>query len=142
MWRRVRDWLALTATERKVMLFLGATFLAGSGIRLYQAAFPERRTFDYSASDSTFAALSERIGEAEDEEEGSGKRASPGRPVNLNTATKRELMTLPGIGEIMAERILLHRQDHGEFRRPEDLLNVRGIGKKRLEEMKTLITVN
>ena len=58
MFRRVSDWLALTSTERTIILFLAGTVLVGAGIRLYQETFPSVPQFDYAASDSAFAALS------------------------------------------------------------------------------------
>ena len=62
-------------------------------------------------------------------------------PININTATKEQLMALPGIGEVYAQRILAYREAHGEFHKVGDLLNVQGIGKKRLEEILDLIKI-
>ena len=62
-------------------------------------------------------------------------------PISINQAGKEELMALPGIGEVLAERILNFREEYGNFSEVEELLNVEGIGKKRLEEIMELITV-
>lgn len=62
-------------------------------------------------------------------------------PVNINSAGKEELMALPGIGEVLAVRILTFRDEHGTFEYVEELLSVEGIGEKRLEEILELITV-
>ena len=56
-------------------------------------------------------------------------------PLDLNTATREELMELPGIGEVTADRILAYRRDHGPFSDVEELLNVSGIGPKKLEAL-------
>lgn len=135
MFRRLQDWLALTATERKVLLFVTGAFVAGSGIRLVQETFPAVRTADYAVSDSTFTALSVSAESNDTGEIHDG-------PVDLNTATKRQLMDLPGIGAVTAERIILYRTEHGPFRSVNDLQKVRGISKRKLEQLRPLITVH
>jgi competence ComEA-like helix-hairpin-helix protein len=60
--------------------------------------------------------------------------------VNLNTATREELKRLPGIGDALASRIVEHRERYGRFRRPEQLLIVRGISERRFRELGSLIT--
>ncbi len=52
---------------------------------------------------------------------------SDGR-IDINSATAQELMILPGIGEVLAGRILEYRQSNGAFSSPEELLNIKGIG--------------
>lgn len=61
--------------------------------------------------------------------------------VDLNDGTFAELTDLPGIGPILAERIVAHRMSHGAFRRIEDLALVPGIGEKRLEQLRPLVGV-
>ena len=70
----------------------------------------------------------------------SAERA-PQRPINLNTATVTELMQLPHIGAKTAERIVTFRKQHGGFQRPEDLMNVKGIGEKSFARLRTHLTV-
>jgi competence protein ComEA len=62
-------------------------------------------------------------------------------PIDLNTASQEELMALPGIGEVLAKRIITYREERGAFSRIEDILNVEGIGKKRFEEILDLIAL-
>ncbi len=59
--------------------------------------------------------------------------------LNLNTATREDLESLPGVGRTAAERIVAYREQFGPFSRPEDLLNVPGIGEKGFERMRPLI---
>jgi comEA protein len=56
--------------------------------------------------------------------------------INMNTATLKEWVQLPGIGEVYAQRILEYRSIHGDFTRLEDLMEVKGIGQKRWEKLK------
>lgn len=65
---------------------------------------------------------------------------SDGR-IDLNTADKQALMTLPGIGESKADRILEYRQAHGRFGSTEELMNVSGIGSGVYEKIKDYIKV-
>jgi competence protein ComEA len=62
-------------------------------------------------------------------------------PIAINSATAEELDTLPGIGPKMAQAIVEFREKHGKFSSPEDLLQVPGIGAKKLAALKPHITV-
>ena len=61
--------------------------------------------------------------------------------VNLNTASKDELVALPGIGPAKAQAILDYRAQHGGFRSVEELKDVKGIGAKRYERLKGELTI-
>ena len=61
-------------------------------------------------------------------------------PVAINTADARTLQALPRIGPAMAQRILLYRAENGIFRTGEDLLGIRGIGTKTLDQLLPLIS--
>ena len=63
------------------------------------------------------------------------------RALDLNTATRAELCTLPGVGETMADRIIADRDANGPFRSPEELCRVDGIGEATLERLREWIWV-
>ena len=62
--------------------------------------------------------------------------------VNLNAAGASELETLPGIGEVLAGRIIEYRERHGPFAAVEELLNVTGIGEGRLEGVRAYVRLD
>lgn len=64
-----------------------------------------------------------------------------GLRVLLNTAGEAQLISLPGIGPVLARRIIAHRQRQGPYQRLEDLLQVEGIGPKLLERLRPLVNV-
>jgi len=62
--------------------------------------------------------------------------------ININTASKQELTRLPGIGPLLAQRIIEYREAHGRFEAIEELMSVKGIGHKIFEKIKDKITVD
>src|SRR5579859_3420050 len=64
----------------------------------------------------------------------------PAAPINLNTATSDELQQVPGIGPVIAEKILQMRKAYGPFKSVDDLRAIKGIGPKRLEKMRKYLT--
>ena len=61
--------------------------------------------------------------------------------ININTASKEELMSLPGIGDTIAERIITYREENGSFDSIEEIMEVSGIGEKKFEAIKDFITI-
>lgn len=61
--------------------------------------------------------------------------------ININTATKDMLTSIPGVGSKMADKIIKYRQEH-PFNSVDELLNISGIGKKKFEEIKLYITTD
>jgi len=63
------------------------------------------------------------------------------KSININTATKEILITLPGVGESTAEKIIKYRETHNGFKKIENIMKVKGIGKKKFEKLKDYIYV-
>jgi len=61
--------------------------------------------------------------------------------ININTADKKTLMTLPGIGESKADAIILYREENGRFSSIEDIMNISGIKQGAFDKIKDLITI-
>lgn len=72
---------------------------------------------------------------------GAGQSGVPGGKVSLNTATLAQLDTLPGVGTVLAQRILDYREGHGGFRSVAELRQVEGIGEARYQQLKELVTL-
>ncbi len=70
-----------------------------------------------------------------------GSSSAGEKPVNLNTASADELDKVPGIGPVLAERILDYRDSHGGFRDIEELKKVEGIGPKKFEDLKDKVEI-
>lgn len=62
--------------------------------------------------------------------------------VNINTAAKEELMTLPGIGESKADAIIAYRQENGDYKNIEELMQISGIKEGVYSKISEYITVN
>ncbi len=63
------------------------------------------------------------------------------KSINLNTAGVDELVSLPGIGESTAEKIVEYRNKKGKFKSVQQIMNVKGIGEKKFEKIKEYLTI-
>ena len=61
--------------------------------------------------------------------------------ININTATSEQIQILPGIGPVLADRIVAYRDKYGPFETVGELMNVSGIGEKKLEAIWDLVTI-
>ena len=123
--------ISFTPQERTVLLFLCAAFLVGLAINLYYGSKTEknlRKPYDYSSLDREFIAKSSSsyIAAIYD-----STKLHP-----VNSITEEQLMSLPGIGQVLAGRIIEFRRKHGPLGSVEDLLSVPGIGQKRMLDIK------
>jgi comEA protein len=143
--------LGFTRNEIKVILLLSLTLLVGLALRQFAGRSDDAREqeFSYAVPDSVFLERSARSGmtpahanqESLQVRRTRPSKKSPAHPVNINTATKQELMLLPGIGEAYAERIIIYREDNGPFTSIDELEKVKGIGKKKLELVRPHVTI-
>jgi len=66
----------------------------------------------------------------------------PDEKINLNSAYAADLLRLPEIGEVIAERIIEYRHQIGKFTKVDQLSNVKGIGPKKLERIRNHLTID
>lgn len=109
---------SLTKPEKGVVVFLAASFVLGCGLVYFQKT-------------NTRSCLP---GSAGIQEINSGI-------INLNKAGEEELIQLPGVGYILAGRIIDYRKHHGYFTRLDDIKKVSGIGDKKFERIKEHLTL-
>jgi competence ComEA-like helix-hairpin-helix protein len=114
--------------ERAVLLLLIAAFVSGAAITWFRRARLARQ----SARTPIAVVCSP--------ESARGSPAVPG-PIDLNQSTARQLEALPGIGPVLAGRIVEYRLRHGGFHSVSELRSVSGIGPKRYAGLKDLVFV-
>ena len=153
-----------TKAEINSVFFVDIILLVSAIYYLIAPTKSLQPTFDYSAMDSTFKRISrEKLSVDKDssisfksfKESQSNQtkrkktnhtktpKKEPLLPssININTASEKELQKLPRIGPAKAKLILEYRNKNGKFKNVEELLNIKGIGKKTLEKLEPYIFV-
>ena len=135
-----------TPQERRVVLFLITSLLAGTSVKLYR----NWRTADPvptarglvelpSVHDSaSILELDTLIREVENRLSDETRKVTE-KVVDLNSASESDLCLLPGIGPKLAHRIVDHRETHGKFKSARDLVRVPGIGEKKLAAIEQMV---
>jgi len=72
----------------------------------------------------------------------SAQKKPPEKPIDINTASLEQLQQLPGVGPVTAQSIFDFRRKSGPFRRPEDLLSIRGISEGRFKAIAPFVVVS
>lgn len=125
--------------EKSVLYFLIISLLIGSGVSLYKKQKTpktliniETETITIGDTVTNLSLKSERI---------KNKKETFDTLIDINQATSKELEILPGIGPVLAQRIIEERNRVGKFSNQEDLIKVKGIGKKKLDKIKDKIII-
>ncbi len=124
----------LTPAERRGVAVLVVILLLGAA-RDFWRPVPERHRA------TAPVAVAAPLAPAPEVPAGTGTGPGTGYRLDLNSATPLDLDALPGIGPVLAGRIVAHRERVGRFRRLEDLLAVRGVGPRLLERLRPRVVV-
>ena len=131
---------ALTPAERRGAIVVVLLLALGAAHDLWRASRP----LPAPPRDAREVSAPPVEGWAEAPGPGDGPSGTPQSgmtSIDLNRATAGELDELPGVGPVLAGRIIAHRERHGPFRHPEELLAVRGIGPRLFARLRPRITV-
>jgi len=162
MFKKLSVKIGFTETEIKVLLFLLALFLGGFTYIKFIKSGKEAsyKEFDYSKEESSLlkseqgdsleeASISEnkdsvkkQVLELKDKPyERVSKKEPADKSINLNSATKEELLKISGIGDKTAENILVYRAKNNRFKTIDELMNVKGIGEAKFAKFKKYLFI-
>jgi len=137
--------LDFTKNEQRVVLFLCAGFFSGLCVWIYREHFQPLP--DIKAERPRIFAGSTEVVPSEDSTKiqypnNQGAFNNENRKININHASYDDLTQLPGIGEVMAKRIVEYRNQHGSFQHAQALMKVKGIGPKTIKNLEEYIIID
>ena len=123
----------LTYQERKVLLFVGVLILTGSFLKFSRAVSSNSNSSsDRNSVNSSLIQKQEEVAVL--------KREGGITLIDVNKASREELKSIPGIGEVIAGRVIEYRAKQGLFKRVEDLKKIKGISDKKIEIIKKYLS--
>lgn len=137
--KRSKAEVALVAFTALFCAFLLGFFIGRSGTR--GTLTVQSLGLSAPVADTTADTIAPAPSGGEEDTASADAAVSTQEPVNINTATSEQLQTLPGIGEVLAQRIIAFREENGPFRLVQELTDVRGIGDSIYDGLKDYITV-
>ncbi len=127
---------SFTSQEIKALIFLLVVIIIGGGIALYKRSHP------HFAPELILGRTEKANMNLIQKETFKSKKPKINHKININIASNQELQNLPGIGPALAEKIVALRiSKGGQFKNLDELLEVKGIGSKKLEEIKEWIVI-
>jgi competence protein ComEA len=130
-----------TSLEKKVIMFLSCFCVLGTVVGLVRNGDFFSNTSDFKKDENKFKSLADSVFTKVENISSDILIADTHSIININLASKNELVSLPKIGPVTAERIIRYREDYGKFSTVNDLINVKGIGDKTMAKIASLITV-
>jgi|GEM_PF-1005570 len=130
--------VGFTRSETRALLFLIVTFIVGVGVWTYRnrwAPLPELSKAH--RVDQKDVPVMDRTVEIQVE----GAEFNH-KTIILNDADRQELESLPGVGPVIAARIIEYRERHGGFNALEELIEVKGIGQQTVERLKPYLKLH
>ncbi len=125
---------SFTRQEKTVIITLIVTFTIGTSIITFRKLSNKDGISSFS---SRYSELDKKFSEISKNDSLLNKKFE----IDINTADKSELMKLPGIGTELSERIINYRNSRGRFEKLDEITNIKGIGKKRLEKILPFIYI-